>query len=77
MIMLISVVVTISGSNIDDVFLVAAVEEIGQFLVDNLVVSGRVEHGFIVNAGVGESCASGEQGDGGDSECQFKCFHGL
>ena len=74
---LVSVVVTISGLNVNDIFLITAVEEIGQFLVDNLVVSGRVEHGLVVNAGVCESCATGEQGDGGDGECKFKCFHGF
>ena len=75
--MLISVVVSVAWTHINNVFLVAAVEEVGQFLVDNLVVSGGVQHGLIVDAGVGDAGASGEQGDGGNGEGQFKCFHDI
>jgi len=62
---------------IDWFFLVAAVEEVGEFLVDNLVVSGGIQSGLFIEAGIGDACASGEQGDGGNGEGQFKCFHGL
>jgi len=75
--LLISVVVSVSGSDINHIFLVTAVEEVGQFLVDNLVVSGGVQHGLVVNTGVGDAGTSGEQGDGGNGEGQFKCFHGF
>ena len=75
--LLVSILISVSGSDINRFFLVAAVEEVGQFLVDNLVVSGGVQHGLVVNTGVGDACASGEQGDGGNGEGQFKCFHGF